>query len=58
MVRNPQPIEFHNAYVVLLIIAQLLSIIFFIKYLGNLADAYSADFRRNFMPALGKNKII
>lgn len=42
VVRNPQPIEFHNAYVVLLIIAQLLSIIFFIKYLGNLADAYSA----------------
>lgn len=42
LVRNPQPIEFHNAYVILLIIAQLLSIIFFIKYLGNLADAYSA----------------
>lgn len=42
VVRNPKSIEFHDVYVVLLIIAQLLSIIFFIKYLGNLADAYSA----------------
>ena len=42
VVRNPKSIEFHDVYVVLLIIAQLLSIMFFIKYLGNLADASSA----------------
>ena len=41
-VRMPQFIEFNNIYVMLLIIAQILSIIFFIKYLGNLSDAYSA----------------
>ena len=35
-------IEFPNVYVILLITAQILSIVFFIKYLGNLADAYSA----------------
>lgn len=34
-------IELSNVYVILLIIAQILSIVFFIKYLGNLADAYS-----------------
>lgn len=39
---NWNAIEFSNIYVILLMIAQLLSIVFFIKYLGNLADAYSA----------------
>lgn len=48
IVRNPQLIEFNDLYVVLLIIAQLLSIVFFIKYLGNLADAYSAVSGGNF----------
>lgn len=48
VVSNPQLIEFHNAYVILLIIAQLLSIIFFIKYLGDLATAYSAISGENY----------
>lgn len=42
VIRQPELIRFSNVYVILLIIAQLLSVVFFIKYLGNLADAYSA----------------
>ena len=48
VISNSQLIEFHNAYVILLIIAQLLSIIFFIKYPGNLAADYSAVSGENY----------